>query len=297
FRFGDTRRSSQLRWDSVRGWTADPPQIQGQLMSIPETRLMLRDPISSEELVGRLLTGRITEKRTVTPRHQPIFRWIISAAMARRMGLGPASGAVITGKPWEQYWAGQPILTADERRHLMLPQKVRALTVELMARTGDAAFYDGVNRFLDAGGESGRRTASAVDPDDGGGDLEELFRHLEDAGGVDLQDFWDQYFTDATALPDLRLGAFDVRREGDGYVVTGQLENKGEGVGRCPVVIKGDGQSRTVVVEAASESVASFTVELDRRPLSALLDPDRVCYRWGGVGADIGGRVALGDGR
>ncbi|MEM8995996.1 MAG: hypothetical protein AAGF23_14515, partial [Acidobacteriota bacterium] len=98
-------------------------------------------------------------------------------------------------------------------------------------------------------------------------------------------------------LPEMRLGAFDVARDGESYVVTGQLENKGTGVGRCPVVIKADGRSRSVVVEVGPGSVESFTVELDRQPLSALLDPDRVCYRWSGVGTGLGERVALDVGR
>ncbi|MEM1180626.1 MAG: hypothetical protein AAGM22_19930 [Acidobacteriota bacterium] len=283
FQFGERHRSSQLYWDPIGGWSADSPQIYGRLMAIPETRLMLREPISSEELVGRLLTTQISERRPIVPKQQRIFRMMISTAMAHRMGLSPATGATLTGKPWGKYWAAQPILSEDQRRHLKLAPKVRALTLELIARTGAAAFYDGVNRFQGAHAEGAA---------EGDGTLEELFAYLEPERGS-LQDFWDQYFTETEALPEMRLGEFSVRRVGERYVVRGELKNDGFGDGRCPVVIKADGQTRTVIVTAGTKSVETFEVTLDREPLSALLDPDKVCYRWVGPGTALAERKAL----
>ena len=281
FQLGGYYRDHQLDWDPVNGWTAAEPRIDGQLMSIPESRLRLLTPMSSVDLVGGLLTQRITEQRTLEFREQRIFRLLIGTAMAQRMGLAPESGATISGKPWNKFWAAQPIL-GEDRRHQMLTAKVQALTAELIARTGANAFYEGVNRF-------------AADESEEKGTLRELFDSLEESSGVDLSRFWQQYFEHEEALPEMRLGEVTVRRDGSGFKVVGEIENTGTGLGRCPVFIKAEGQSRMVMAEAEGGGKGRFEARLDRQPLSVLLDPDKICYRWTTRGSALVERVALGE--
>ena len=185
----------------------------------------------------------------------------------------------MSGRPWDRPTAAQPLSSG----HLLLAPKAAALVAELVARLGGTDFYTAVDGFLAA--------PAAAGP----GSLEQLFEHLEERSPDSLAGFWKQHFEAGAALPELRLQNVEVALAGRGFRVRGEVRNDGSGEASCPVVVKAEGQTRSTRVKVGPRSTAAFEVTTDRRPTTALLDPEKTCFRWVGPSSPRAERVALGE--
>ncbi len=253
-------RHDMTRWDRLR------PELQGRLLRIPERMLVDEEPFEAEDLVAGLLSRDLLARRDLAADQELVFGHLFRALMIRRMGLDGDRGATISGKPWMRPWLGTPLLTAQPGQSYIWRKRLPGVLVEIEGRVGGDNLYAAIESFLATGGE---------EP----GTIEELLAQVEAESGVSLERTYQDHFL-GRALPILRLENVSSRRLDDGWLVAGEMRNTGTGQSICPVIVKTEISERMLTVTVDSESATAFSVRTDRRPHTALLDPERTCYRW-----------------
>ena len=252
------------RWDELE------PELAGRLLLIPERLLIDDEPFESEDLVARLLSRDLLERRELAGEQELVFRYLFRALMIRRMGLDGGRGATVSGKPWLRQALRRPILSIKDAYGygygVISRHRMPAVLAEIEGRVGGDNLYAGIESFL------------ATDGDEPG-TIEELLAAVEAKAGVSLERIYQDHFV-GSALPMLRLEDVHSQRQVDGWVVAGKMRNTGTGQSICPVIVKTEISERMLMVTADSESATPFSVHTDRRPHTVLLDPQHTCYRF-----------------
>ncbi len=251
-------------------WNELEPKLVGRLLLIPERLLIDDEPFEAEDLVARLLSRDLLERRELAADQELIFRYLFRALMIRRMGLDGDRGATVSGKPWLRQSLRRPILSIKDAYGygygIISRHRMPGVLADIEGRVGGDNLYGAIESFLAAGGE---------EP----GTIEELLAAVEARSGVSLERTYQDHFL-GRALPILRLEDVSSRRQGDGWVVEGKMRNTGTGQSICPVIVKTEISERMLTVTVDSESATPFIVRTERRPHTVLLDPERTCYRW-----------------
>ncbi len=246
------------------------PILAGRLLLIPERMLVDGEPFESEDLVARLLSRDLIDRRELASEQELVFRSLFRALMIRRMGLDGEAGATVTGKPWHRQVLKTPILSVGQKYGYgagsVLRQRLPAVLVEIESRVGGDNLYTAIETFLSVSGQ---------EP----GTIEELLATIADRGGISLEQTYQDHFL-GEASPLLRLEDVEARRRDGGWEVEGRVRNTGTGQSICPLVIKTEISEQVLTVTVESESATVFTARLERRPHTVLLDPERTCYRW-----------------
>ncbi|MEM6797002.1 MAG: hypothetical protein AAF725_23710, partial [Acidobacteriota bacterium] len=189
----------------------------------------------------------------------------------------------------------QPLLVEQRRNSWLVPRKMPPLTLDLIARTGTHHFYAAVDDFLaPPSSEASPPEASEGAVAERPGTVREFFDRLEARSGVSLEHFFaDHLAPGGPALPLLKLEEANVEKEPGGWLVSGVVRNVGTGQAECPVVVKAEGQERSLRLTLEGGGSANFEIRTDREPLTVLLDPERTCFRWVGRRSGAAERMVL----
>ena len=250
-------------------WARIEPELTGRLLLIPERLLIDEEPFDAEDLVAQLLSRDLLARRELDPDQEHVFRGLFRALMIRRMGLDGDKGATVSGKPWLQQVLQTPILQAKPRQGIIWRRRLPGVLAEIEGRVGGDSLYTGIERFLAASPPEGDEL----------GTIEELLAAVEATSGVSLERTYQDHFL-GKAVPVLRLEDVRSWQGGDGWVVEGKMRNTGTGQSICPVVVKTELGERMLTVTVDSASATEFSIRVDRRPHTVLLDPERTCYRF-----------------
>lgn len=239
--------------------------VRGGLVFVSESALILSRPFEPEGFAAGVVAARLSQQRSVVPADAYFFSRLFQALALQRLGLGPEGGAVVgpvrTGledllrippptEPWaELYWEVRfPALVAA-LEHRMGSETLRQAIDELVCRPG--------------GRPAGRQELYEV-----------LARHGGPSAERMIQDFLVQ-----GALPEPVLLDVSFRRTAGGWQATGRVENHGDGLADCKVVLATDLAPAETRVQVEGGRAAVFTLATPHRPQAVLLDPDRECHR------------------
>lgn len=246
--------------------------LRGRLLVLEEGAFSRREPPGTDRVGAALLGAWLAHRRVPVPEESFLQRWFFRT-LARRH-LAPADGGTATlpkvrgGRgvyavdlfamsPWSIRGSGSTRLPGSTR--------LEALLAHLEARVGPTALREAVESFLSRPGS---------------GSIEELFRILaEERGEPWIVDFYQTFFQ-GTAVPDLVLEQVNFRREGDRWVVTGRVVNRGEGSQLCPVTLTTEIAPVTTRIEVPSADSVPFRLASPYRPQAVFLDPEETCVRY-----------------
>ncbi len=243
----------------------DGPQLEihGALVLVPEGWVARSAPLPAEQVVAELVGATLLARREVVERQQFLFRELVRALVAQRLGIGPSTGAVLAVQRWEVPLLQIALLDARYWGWTTWQQRLAAVAADLTARVGDAAMVRGLDAFLARPGT---------------GTIEELLADLERAGGTSLAGLYRDYFV-GTALPELTLAAVEEHRRGAGWVVTGRITNRTSGQAVCPLLLNTDLGTIDTVVRVDGGGDTPFRLLTADRPQSLELDPQQSCHR------------------
>ncbi|MBI3911095.1 MAG: hypothetical protein HY320_09205 [Armatimonadetes bacterium] len=123
--------------------------------------------------------------------------------------------------------------------------------------------------------------------------LAALRAHAEAEHGAELGAFLD-YWTATTGLPDYRLRSAVARRCGDGYLVTLQVENRGQGPILVAALIRTEeGAQHEFAIRAGTGERTEARYPVLTRPVAAALDPEGDLLSASGAGSWVSVRVRL----
>lgn len=258
------RRAQSLAF----GWRPlDTPvlALHGGLALLDEAELVSVRPLGGSRLAAEVVATRLASRRPGAAGQRLLFSRLYRQVALEILGYGPAGGAVIA----QHRGGAAPLLDSALQAtpadwsywHVRFP----ALVAALARRTGQGVLRDAVDRFTAAGGEPA--------------ELAGLFAALAERTEAPLDDLW-QAFTEAEALPVLRLDGVRFRRRADGWVAVGTVVNDGGGSPRCTVALLTDLAPVTAEVRPAAGGAAPFRLFTPHRPQAVVLDPDGSCHRY-----------------
>jgi hypothetical protein len=239
--------------------------VHSNLVFVPEGELILSHPFDPEVFAARVVAARLSQQRSVAPADAYFFSQLFQRLALQQLGLGPEGGAVVgpvrTGledslrtppptEPWQDlYWEDRfpPLVAA--LAHRMGAEALRQAIDELVNRPGQQP--------------AGRQELYEV-----------LARHGGPSAERMIQDFLVQ-----GALPEPVLLDVSFRRTPGGWQATGRVENHGDGLADCKVVLATDLAPAETRVQVEGGRAAAFTLATPHRPQAVLLDPDRECHR------------------
>lgn len=241
------------------------PEILGRLLLLSEGMLIQPQPIAVEDFVAQLLVRQLLSRRAVRAEERALFLHFFKILMLRRMGLAEDFRAAISVRAGFLSVFKTPLLEARSMSYVSWDRRLPAVLVDLENRVGSTALHDGIEAFLGA---------SSTKP----GEFRDLLRGIEERAGTSLERFYEDYFT-GHALPSLRFEEVSTRRDVDGFRVVGRVRNTGTGEAVCPIFVKGETSDRQLILTVDGGDAVAFSVVLDSRPHTVLLDPEGVCHR------------------
>lgn len=261
----DPRHGMGTFWGADGPELAPEPEAHGALLLVPESTIVRSAPLTPNRMLAELVSGALLRRRTLAEEQRFAVAGLVRALVARRLGAGPANGAVLTLPGWKVPSLELPLLDRQSWIYWTWTERLDALAAYLAARVGDGGVVAGLDRF--------------VSRPRGGGTMEELLGDLAAAGGTSLAAFYRDYCR-AGDLPELTLRAVHARRRGAGWEVGGMVENRGSGEVVCPVVVETDLDRAVAVVRVAGTGSTSFTLDTPREPQAVELDPEQTCHRY-----------------
>lgn len=246
-------------------WAPHEEELDGALLSLPESMVISSRPLRAEALVGRVMARDLLTRRPIAPTQEYLFNHLFSGLTVRRMGLDE-SGAVLQVKPWGTDDLRVPLLIARPEHRDVFDRRLPAVMAELEHRIGSNHLYSAIEAFL-------------ARQDGPPGTIEELFEGFEAHSGVSLERFYNDHFVEST-LPYLRLE--DVRRKdlgGGQWETIGSLRNQGSGESICPLLVSTETTVERLVVTVDSLSSTPFSLQTSSPPLGVTLDPQKTCLR------------------
>ncbi len=251
---------------SGRWWKWGGFELRGRLLLVQEKALGMGHLPEAENLVADLLTRDLVARRSIDTTQDFFFYRVFRSLMLRRMGVSQQQDATLAAAPpWIRSVLEKPLLEADASNGLLWNRRLPAVLIDLESRVGSRQLFDGIEAFLNAsGGEPGT--------------IEELIATLEEASGVELDRFLQDFIL-GVAVPELELAGVEATRVSNGFRVNGRVRNTGTGEVVCPVLVKTEVGTVAIRVTVGSESDTAFDVRTTTRPHTLLLDPEGTCHR------------------
>jgi hypothetical protein len=247
---------------NVKAWGA--LEAHGALVLVAERLVARSAPLPSGQIVAALVSNALLHRRGVAEKQRFVLGALLHALVEQRLGLGPATGAVVVANHFEAFFLHLPLLEREAWGSPPWTERLDALAADLWGRLGEAALAQGLETFLSRPG--------------GGGTIEELLHDFELAGGTSLAAFYRDYVTGA-ALPELSLAAVRESRSDSAWVVTGEVRNHGTGEAVCSVALNTSLGTTEIVVRIPDRGAAAFRLGTPNHPQSVQLDPRQSCYR------------------
>lgn len=258
------------------GRRTPPFTLEGKVLLIAEEAMIREQPLEAEALAAEILIAKLLARREFISWQRPALGHIFESLIRQRMGQSP--GATLSGREWERLRSSVPIAVWS-RSDVPYRRRVAAVVADLTHRVGDENLDSAIEAYL------GAEAAEA-------GDLEGLLMAIEERSAQRLERMYKDFFF-GSALPELRLEGVDVRRQGSGYRVVGQVRNIGTGQAVCPLIARTEFGSVETVVRVEGGTSTAFALDSPWRPDSVLLDPQRRCHRWQSRAAAVFERVTL----
>ncbi len=282
---GDLRRIVVIEWPGDSGFSTDPISaawdsrwidfsgspltVRGNLALLSEASMVRASVLKPEWFTAELVASRLARRRQIAADDSPLFRQLFRALALQRLGLGPESGAAVSGLRPGQGGVVRIPPPKDRYSNLYWGNRFPALVAGLRRRMGEEALRQAIDEVLapEAGG-AGERTLTRAD----------LFAALERHGGPDLARFVaDNLVRGGLAEP--VLDGVELSAEPGGWRVRGKVVNRGDAEALCKVELTTDLGPVEALVRAGAEGAGAFELRTSRRPQAVLLDPDRECHR------------------
>jgi hypothetical protein len=280
---GDLRRIVVIEWPGDSGFSIDPIgeawnnrwselmgsplAVRGNLVLLSEGSVVRASALKPEWFAAELVASRLSHRRQIAAEDGPLFRQLFRALALQRLGLGPESGAAVSGLRPGQGGVVRIPPPKDRYSNLYWGSRFPALVAGLRHRMGEEALRQAIDDALSGGS-----------PGDGGLTRADLFAALERHGGPDLQRFvTDNLVKGGLAEP--VLDEVEFRVEPGGWRVTGKVVNRGDAEALCKVELTTDLGPVEALVRAEAVGAGAFELRTSRRPQAVLLDPDRECHR------------------
>jgi hypothetical protein len=278
---GDLRRTAVLEWPEPYVYELDTSRyawmrlfdnpgeqrvsVRGDFVLLRETDLIRTKPFDPNSLVAEIVASRLARRRAVAPGDALFFRQLFRNLALQRLGLGSESGATVAGlRPGQESMVHIPP-PAEPYSFLYWTRRFPALVAALRLRMGEEPLRRAVAELLAR--EGGPPATRA-----------ELFALLRQRSEAPLERLIEDFFVKGL-LPEPVLEGVELRRNADGWRVTGRMVNRGDGEADCKIVLTTDlGPVETTAQAGAGES-GGFTLTTSRRPQAVWLDPDRECHR------------------
>jgi hypothetical protein len=240
--------------------------LRGNLVLLSEADVTRDKLLKPDAFVAELVASRLVRRRALAADDSLFFLQLFRNIALQRLGLGPESGAAVTGiRPGQGGMLSIPP-PKDYYSGLYWRSRFPALVSALRHRMGEEALRQAVDELLSRTDEQRPGTR------------QELFETLARHGGPDLPLFLKENFVQG-GLAEPVLDRVEFRQAADGWRVTGRLHNLGNAEALCKVALTTDLGPVETLVRAAAEGDGSFELRTTHRPLAVLLDPDQECHR------------------
>jgi hypothetical protein len=235
----------------------------GSMFFVPELIFSTKKPLNANFFAASIIAGTLRGKRRVLPEESAFFTSFYTAVAIGRLGMRK-SNAVEQGVGVAPETA--PLLFGYNSAGSRMPKVLAAIEY----RVGAGHFADGINDFVNRGG-------------DRAGSAKELVDAIGNAGGIDLTHAYDDYFA-GRAIPQLTLDHVTFHHAGQRWEVSGIVKNHGSGEAFVPVALRTSQGSLVQTIRVGSGGSTPFTFAASGEPHSVQLDPDGVCYRQAAIG-------------
>jgi ABC-type transport system involved in multi-copper enzyme maturation permease subunit len=235
----------------------------GTLQLIPENLFTRHEGIDGSVAAASLITNSLRTRRRVIPDQAGFFMRFYEMTVGRRLAPERSVRAVLPASGDTAFIAHPPIVDYDAPR---LPYIAAAIE----ARAGANHVVDGINDFVAAGPRAGT--------------ARELFDDIGRRAGIDLTRMYED-FVEGMKTPKLTFEGVTFRRAGGAWEVRGVLRNDGTGESVCPIALRTAAGSQWQTLRADSGEKVPFVFTTTAAPHTLQLDPDRVCFRLGYIGA------------
>jgi hypothetical protein len=239
----------------------------GNLVLLSEEDLIQRNKVlKPESFLAEVVAAQLIRRRPLAPEDSVLFRFFLRNLALQRLGLGPDSGAAVTGLRPGQGGTIRVPPPEDLYGTLYWHSRFPALLAGLRHLMGEEALRQAVEELLSRGGVQQPCTRKEL--------MEVLARH----GGPDLARFLAENLVKG-GLAEPVLEGVEFRQAADGWHATGRVHNRGDAEALCKVVLTTDLGPVSAMVRAEAEKDGAFDLHATRRPQAVLLDPDKECHR------------------
>jgi ABC-type transport system involved in multi-copper enzyme maturation permease subunit len=249
--------------ESMPWLTVEQIGARGAVFFVPEMLFTTRKPVNANVFAASIIAGTLRGKRRVIAEEAGFFTRFFTSVAVARLGMRKST-AVEKG-------AGFTAETAPLLSEYYRPEsRMAKVLASLEYRAGSSHFVDGINDFVLRGGERA-------------GTAKELVDAIGKAGGVDLNQTYDDYFA-GRALPQLTLMNVTFHHAGQRWEVTGAVKNVNTGEAFVPIALRTSQGSLWQTIRVGSGGTTTFTFSAAGEPHALQLDPDHVCYRQAAIG-------------
>lgn len=243
-----------------------PFVMLGNLVLVAEEDVKRKNVLLKPEVfTAAVVTERLSRRRTPAIEDAQLFNFLLRRLVFERLGLGVRGGAAVG--PLRPGWDGLVRIPppADTTSWLYWESRFGPLVSGLGHLMGEETLRQAVDEVLSREPE---RPATR----------QELYAVLERRGGPEARRFIaDNLLAGGIAEP--VLDAVELRQTGEGWQVTGRVQNRGDALARCRVVLATDLGPVETLVRAEPGGASPFVLTSRRRPLTVFLDPERECHR------------------